>query len=263
MVATQATIGSFDFGRVVKNTFGVLGRNLRELLILAAVLVGVPGALLGWVQFSLSPQMAAQAPSPAALATALIVGLVGYILTVIGSALLQATVTRVAVADLNGERVSAFEQARKSTASILPLIGLSIIATLGVVFATLFLIVPGLILAVLWCVALPVCVVERPGLFASLSRSRNLTRGFRWPIFGLFAVFFVAYLAASTVLGGIGGALLLTGGGGAAVIGAIAASVVTSVAGSMLGLAGVTAIYYELRTAKEGVGADQLAAVFD
>lgn len=263
MVATQATVGSFDFGRVVKNTFGVIGRNFGEHLVLAAVLVGIPGALLGWAQFSVSPQLAAQAPSAATITTVLLVGLVGYILTVIGAALLQATVTRVAVADLNGDRASPLEQARKSTSSILPLIGLSFIATLGVVFGMVFLIVPGLILAVLWSVALPVCVVERPGVFASLSRSRNLTRGFRWPIFGLFAVYFIAYLAASTVLGGIAGALMLAGGGGAMVVGTIAASVVTSVAGSMLGLAGVAAIYYELRTAKEGVGADQLAAVFD
>lgn len=261
MVATQATVGTFDFGRVVKNTFGVIGRNLREFLVLATVLVGVPAALLGWVQFRMTALSGA--PSTASVGTALLVGLVGYILTVIGSALLQATVTRVAVADLNGDRVSPLEQARKSTASILPLIGLSFVATLGVVFAMVFLIVPGLILAVLWSVALPVCVVERSGVFTSLSRSRNLTRGFRWPIFGLFAVYFLAYLAVSTTLGGVAGAAMLAGGSGAVVVGTVVASVVTSIAGSMLGLAGIAAIYYELRTAKEGVGADQLAAVFD
>lgn len=262
MVATQATVGSFDFGRVVKNTFGVIGRNFRELLVLAAVLVGIPGALLGWVQFSVQPQLNGS-PSVTSITTVLLLGLVGYVLAVIGSALLQATVTRVAVADLNGDRASPLEQARKSTSSILPLIGLSFIAMLGVVFGMVFLIVPGVILAVLWSVALPVCVVERLGVFASLSRSRNLTRGFRWPIFGLFAVYFIAYFAGSAVLGGVAGAAMLAGGSSAVVIGTVVASVITSVAGSMLGLAGVAAIYYELRTAKEGVGADQLAAVFD
>ena len=260
-MAAQATIGSLDIGRVVKNTFGVIGRNLRELLLLAAVLVGVPGALLGWVQFSMSPQ--AGEMGPISMVTTVIAGIAGYILTVIGSALLQASVTRVAVADLNGERVSAFEQARKSTASILPLIGVSFLATLGVLFGMLFLFVPGVILAVLWSVSQPVCVVERPGVFASLARSRNLTRGYRWPIFGLFVVYLIAYSVVSMVIGGVIGAILLAGGSAAVAVSTIVISVITSIAGSMLGVAGVAAIYYELRAAKEGVGVDQLAAVFD
>ncbi len=40
-------------------------------------------------------------------------------------------------------------------------------------------------------VAVPVCVIEKQGVIASLSRSRALTKGYRWQIFGLFLLVMV------------------------------------------------------------------------
>ncbi|MGH6999400.1 MAG: hypothetical protein ACREEO_14495, partial [Phenylobacterium sp.] len=135
---------------------------------------------------------------------------------------------------------------------------------LGVIFGMLFLFVPGLILMVIWTVAAPVCVLERPGVFDSLSRSRNLTRGHRWPIFGLFVIYLVAYFVITLVLGGIVGAGAAATGGESAI--SLASIIAATVSGALAGIvtsAGVASIYYELRVIKEGVGAAQLAAVFD
>ncbi len=48
----------------------------------------------------------------------------------------------------------------------------------------LALLVPGFILLIMWFVAIPVCVVEQRGSWASMQRSAELTKGHRWKISG-------------------------------------------------------------------------------
>ena len=50
MAVAEGVVGQFDFGRVVKNTFQVIGSNLKELLVLSALLSGLPALALGWAQ---------------------------------------------------------------------------------------------------------------------------------------------------------------------------------------------------------------------
>lgn len=62
-----------------------------------------------------------------------------------------------------------------------------VLGTVGVVA----LIIPGLIVLTVYAVAVPICVVESEGPGASLTRSAELTRGNRWPIFGLMMTFVI------------------------------------------------------------------------
>ena len=48
---------------------------------------------------------------------------------------------------------------------------------------TLF-VIPGICLAVMWSVCVPVIVIERAGPLAALGRSRELIRGYGWSVFG-------------------------------------------------------------------------------
>ena len=57
--------------------------------------------------------------------------------------------------------------------------GVGIVSFVLLVASSLALIVPGLIVYVMLCVALPVCLIERKGVFASIGRSAELTRGHR------------------------------------------------------------------------------------
>jgi hypothetical protein len=58
-------------------------------------------------------------------------------------------------------------------------------------------------LMTIWFVAIPACVIERLGVLQSLRRSRMLTKGKRWQIFGIFllllAVSWVMHKLASTI----------------------------------------------------------------
>ena len=263
MTAAQATSASFDFGRVVSNTLRVVGSNLRELSIVALLLAGVPAAMMGWGQALLGGTIDGTGAEPN-FAVALPVFSLGVIALMIGSVLLQAATIRVAVATLNGDKPSAFRELSRSYGVILPIIGLAIVTGFGIGLGTLLLIVPGVILAVMWIVATPAYVMERPGVFGALGRSRNLTRGHRWPIFGLSVVYFVAYFVISAVLGGIFVAAAMIAGdlNGLQITSTIANALLGTISGVVTS-AGISSIYYELRMIKEGVGAAQLAAVFD
>jgi hypothetical protein len=98
---------------------------------------------------------------------------------------------------------------------LLPLIGVSILAGLGIAIGFVLFIIPGLILLVIWSVVAPVMVLERPGVFAAFGRSRELVRGNGWAVFRVilivgFAVILVSLLVgvASVSLGSIGRGLV-------------------------------------------------------
>ena len=98
---------------------------------------------------------------------------------------------------------------------LLPLIGVSILAGLGIAIGFVLFIIPGLILLVIWSVVAPVMVLERPGVFAAFGRSRELVRGNGWAVFRVilivgFAVILVSLLVgvASVSLGSIGRGLI-------------------------------------------------------
>lgn len=65
-----------------------------------------------------------------------------------------------------------------------------------VVFGLMLLLVPGVIFAVVFCLVMPVILVENVGALDSLSRSRALVKG-RW--LNTFVVFLVVFLIAGFV----------------------------------------------------------------
>jgi|tagenome__1003787_1003787.scaffolds.fasta_scaffold20940076_2 hypothetical protein len=98
---------------------------------------------------------------------------------------------------------------------LLPLLAVAILAGLGIGIGFLLLIVPGLILLTFWSVVAPVTVIERPGVFSAFGRSRDLVRGYGWPVFGTIMLVFLLVFAASiaaaligVVLGDAGRAIL-------------------------------------------------------
>ena len=98
---------------------------------------------------------------------------------------------------------------------LLPLIAVSILAGLGIGIGFVLLIVPGLILLTFWSVVAPVVVIERPGALGAFGRSRELVRGYGWPVFGTVVLVFLLVIAASIaaaliglVLGDVGRAVL-------------------------------------------------------
>jgi hypothetical protein len=71
---------------------------------------------------------------------------------------------------------------------IVPLLGAAICAGLGIAVGLLLLVLPGLYLITIWAVVAPAVVIDRGGVGYAFRRSRKLTRGSRWRVFGVIVV---------------------------------------------------------------------------
>ena len=247
--------GDFDLGRVIQRTFKAISQNWVTFLIGSVVLVGIPSVLQVYGQ-----SLVMQAQSMGGLA---IVG-VSWLLWIVGAYVLQGLVVKVTVSGFNGKAMSIGAAFSAGVKLFLPLLGVGILVGLGTGLGLLLLIVPGIILAVMWSVATAVVVVENRGVTESMDRSRELTKGHRWSIFGLSVILFVVSMIIGLLVGGVGAA---TGGGfmtGSFNMGLnMATTAISNILTSVISAAGVAALYYELRSVKEGVGPEELASVFD
>jgi hypothetical protein len=120
-----------------------------------------------------------------------------------------------------------------------PLLAVAILAGLGIGVGLLLLIVPGLILMTIWAVVVPVCVVERPGVLASFSRSRALVRDNAGPVFAtLITTWLIA--AGLSLAGGLIAAPL--GDAGQAVVNGVVSALTLPLAGLVMSI-----LYFRLR----------------
>jgi hypothetical protein len=126
----------------------------------------------------------------------------------------QGMVVRLVADVQDGRRdYSIGELFRSVGPVVLPLIGLAIVAGIGIAIGFVLLIIPGLILLTWWSVAAPVMVIERAGVFGSLGRSRGLVRGNGWNVFGTILLVLLIDIAVNLVAAIIGAAFGDTGRG--------------------------------------------------
>jgi hypothetical protein len=270
MTTTAIAPDGFSIGRVINRLFGVLGRNLAMFLLLSALLVGAPTALVNIGQLSIRDTAA----TGTALGAQIALIFAGVIVSLACNAVLQGAVINATVNDLAGRKASFGESLAVGLRYFLPLVGISLIVGIGCGLGVIFFIVPGILLALVWCVAAPAEVMERVGVLGALSRSRELTRNHRGAIFvlglGYFVVVWIVEAAITAVVLTIGLGAGFTAAGGRALAGVQTLAWVQAGFGlvantllASLSSAGIASIYFELRQAKEGVGVEQLAAVFD
>lgn len=158
--------------------------------------------------------------------------------------------------ELRGRHAGLGACMSRGLALIFPVIGVTILTGLAVGLATMLFVIPGLIVMTMLWVVVPAAVIEKPGVINSLSRSAELTKGYRWQIFGIIVLV--------TVIAFAGVFLLFM------VLAAIANPTVF-VLGELVVTAFFTALwavvsavgYHDLRVVKEGVGIEEIAAVFD
>ena len=270
-----ATPDRFDMGRVVSRLLKVLGDNIVAFVLLAILLVGVPAAVLTVIQLTYaSPALPAAAStdlrnifSPVRFAMSVAATLV----SVAGNMVLQGAVIYGAVTYLMGRRPTFAECLATGLRFLLPLLGIAIVAVFSEFVGYLLLIVPGVILSLAWCVAAPAAVVERKGIFDALNRSRDLTRNHRLAILGLAIMLIVVEFSIGLVLGAVLGLSNAIGVANLRIADPFGGwfwaqsvrSLVQQTVTACLTSAGVASIYFELRQAKEGLGVNELAAVFD
>ena len=187
MTTAPSAPGRIDVGGVLQKVFDTYGKTFSTL-IPAALVVFAPVALLSAI---FSGNAAG--------------GLLASLVALIASAWYSGMVVRT-VQDVQDGRVDAGigELFGSVTSVIVPLILVGFIVGIAVVIGLVLFIVPGLIILTIWAVASPVVVVETPGVFAALGRSRELVRGNGWQVFGVIVAIFAIILVVSIVIGSIG-----------------------------------------------------------
>lgn len=254
--------GEFGVGRVLSRTFGVTGQNILVFFSLALIaripLLALQLSSLGHA--ALTPaQAAAAAFNPSTIAT----GLLSLVLALVMAFVLQAAVVHGTIVSLNGRKASFVDCLATGIRQFFPVLGISVLVGLGVMLGFVLLVVPGLMLIVRWMVAVPVQVAEGSGVLQAIGRSAELTKGHRWAIFGTLVVLFLLALglamlsapfamAARFGIASVQSAYFLN----------LGVSTLVNTITSMISAVLAASIYFELRTIKEGIGPEQLAAVF-
>ncbi|WP_439501058.1 hypothetical protein [Aminobacter ciceronei] len=255
---------TFRIGRVFGDTFNVLGRNLGLCIGLGAIFSGVPTFLYQYFVGSRVEAAIASAESGAAVAppefngTYVLTGVFFFVVYMVLASILQAALVRATIQDLNGQQATFADALSRAVTMIVPIIGLSVLVYLGVGFASLLLLIPGIYLLVRWSVAVPVLVQEQPGVLASMKRSSELTAGNRWRILGLLVIVFVALWVMQLVLGLLSLAIVPLLG---TVVATGVAAMLSAVLSGIISIA-VAVSYVELRYVKEGTDVKELAEIF-
>ncbi len=271
MTAEAIESHKLDIGRVLGGTFQVIGRNFVTFAVLGFVLSGLPTGLIAFIQATwLGGQVDEIAAGNINLGAGYFsnIALVG-LAALITTAILQGALIYATVQDMNGQKPQVGDALATGLRAFLPLIVVSILFTLAVACGLILLIVPGVMIAVAWCVAVPSLVADRTGIFAAFSRSAELTRGNRWRVFGLFLVLFLILIVIGSVLGAITTAVMFSTPGAlenpfAAALTPvnIVIQVLQQTVSAVLGATLTAVLYVELRRAREGAGPQWLAEIF-
>jgi MFS family permease len=244
-------------GRLVGRTF-----STWKALLLPFAALGVVYQLgylaLGWATgspfgpFSWNESFR---PSPDAMAWVASPAYFAYLLSsFVLSFLLMGAFTGGAVQHLAGRRASVAGTLGAALRRMPALVGAGILGVAAIYVGLILLVVPGVLWGLSFSLAAPVVIAEELGPWASLKRSRALAKGSRWALLGSYVICGLA-AGAPTWLGmGLAMASPVWGG------------VLVMVAGVVLGpiiLVAPAVAWQELRMAKEGASAAELAKVFE
>ena len=261
MAVTETAAPHFEIERVVRRTFSVIKNNLLVFALLS-LLAAIPSAALTWAE----PTTGASFFDVNAIALTA----AAWLVYVVSMFVLQAALVHGTIAELNGRRASFADCLSTGLKHFVPLLLIAIIYFFVVFCGLIFFVVPGLIVAVMLSVAVPVRVVEHTGVLVSFDRSQGLTKGHRWAIFGLFIAYYIVQMIISMIVLSVvifsvmrSPEAFAIDAGTAKTWPMILASAVAQMINAVLSATGTASIYYELRQIKEGVGPEALASVFD
>lgn len=178
------------------------------------------------------------------------------------NSLVAAALTYGVVMELNGTKASFGACMSNGFSRMFPVMGVALLTLLVVMGGFILLIVPGIIVSLMLYVATPVAVVEKPGVVASLKRSRELTQGHKGSIFLLVLIVGMMSGAISTFL-----TMSFMKDGKHVPIESYPTYMwlmeVLEILSSTLGATIAAVAYTLLRREKEGTSTDALAAVFE
>ncbi|MHA3976425.1 hypothetical protein ACW9UR_01955 [Halovulum sp. GXIMD14794] len=259
-VSPQQPLG---IGQLVTSTFGLLFRHIGLFLGIALL----PSLLQALIQLLAFPSDFGDVNAeidPGMLATTIFVVVA---VSLVISLLTMGAITLAAYDARVGRPIRVGSYVGRTLAAAPAIVVLGLVLYIFMSIGFLLLVIPGLYLMARYWVLSPVILVERSG-FRGLSRTAELTAGYRWPILGaailMFLVLFLISLVLTAVLGVAAapgplgaGAFLTPGYAVILLVQALSAAIQIALLSIFTAL-----VYARLREIKEGLGMEDLASVF-
>ena len=173
-----------DLGSVIRDSVELIGANARILVPAALLLVTLPALLAGLAHLDHAHFLSF---------VFFLLGWAG------GNAFLGFAIYAVA-RDMDGMPATPQECWAMARTVWLPLVGLTLFVGVAVCIGLVFLIVPGVIAALMWCVAAPVLVLEGTDISTALRSSLVLTDHRRWKLLLIFLVMVVVLACIEAIL---------------------------------------------------------------
>jgi hypothetical protein len=243
--STVGRDGSWSIGSAITSAASVLVGHFVPF-VATALIASLPNVLFGLLVGGASPSLLT------------LTGIANLMVNLAVLVLVIQTLVYGTVQALRGQKVSIGDCLAQGLRRLPVGLGIGFLAYISIALGMILLLVPGLILFTMWAVALPANTVEGTGVVASLGRSRALTRGRRWRVFGAIMVPTLISAVTSWFLFGI-----FFGLHGVASPTSQVVSWGVHAVEQAFSVCVFATIYYYLRRDKEGVEIEQVAAVFD
>ncbi|MGI4764686.1 MAG: hypothetical protein ACRYGP_06435, partial [Janthinobacterium lividum] len=189
----------FTIGAVIGRTFALIQRHFGDFAVAAAILVFLPNLVSTATGISTTRTLNAAGELRGTATNYSFLGSGGSILVWLGGIILYGIVVWAALGDLRGARFGLGAAVGASLRAFLPNLGVSILYLIGISFGFLLLVVPGVMLQCAWLVVIPANMAEGTGVLGAFGRSRALTSGHRWSLFGLLLLYGVAVVIVGLV----------------------------------------------------------------
>jgi hypothetical protein len=246
----------FSIGNVISTSIAVFGRHVLGFSSISAIMF-VPVIIIGGVilfAFGLQGLMNGNVSDAHG---GIVVGmLLAFLVYYVAIIIAMAAMAYGTIQDLRNQYAGIGPCLSRAFGSLVPLALAGLAVGLFVMLGTIALVVPGLMIWTALSVVGPAIVVERLGTGAGMRRSRELTKGRRWHVFGAIFLSAVVLNIISYVLTNVVGPIF------GAVANGILSLVLTIVIQAFQGVL-VAVIYFQLRAEKEGVSIADIAKVFD
>jgi len=198
-------------GEVISKTFEVYRRDFSKYFVLFAV-VGVivqvattlaqQAFVLPILPVNPTPQQFSSYFSALFGALFLLVAVI-FVVNIVFSTIAEGSAVKMASEQITKGQVVLGASIRFAVSRLLSIWALSIIVGIIVFLGVIALIVPGIILAIMFSLALSVLLIENKGVMESMGRSRQLV-SHRWAkTFGTFLVLGIIVLVASLIFSAI------------------------------------------------------------
>ena len=197
-----------SIGEVLETTFSLYQRDFSKYFLLFAIVQVVIGVVNALVRLAFVLPMPPVNATPqqfydwfpgffAALGAILLITIV---VTIVFVPIAQGSAMKLASDRIDKGQADLGAAVRLAASRLLGIWALSIIVGILVVVGFIALIVPGIILGIMFSLAIPALIIENKGVSASMDRSRQLV-GHRWgKSFVLYLVIGIIIVIASVIV---------------------------------------------------------------